>query len=296
MRYYSHDIKTFNSATQYLTHVERALYRCLIEIYYDTEAAIPATDFERLARRVRAVTDGERSALLTVLDEFFERTGDVYTHHYCEEQIEKYHKNQSDKALAGKASAAARRVRADERRAQRSPTAVEQPLNSGSTGVEQKPNGSPTEPQLICKAVNTESSKEEKKDITRAPRTTALRPPEIPEQLWTDFLSLRKQRKAPLTASALAGIEREAAKAGITLAEALAECCARGWQGFKADWYAREIKRPEKKTNVDLMRDTVQRIASRMYANASPEEKAEYEAEMQAKNGGNLVCLPLQKT
>ena len=31
-------------------------------------------------------------------------------------------------------------------------------------------------------------------------------------------------------------INKEAQKAGWTLEQALAECAARGWRGFKADW------------------------------------------------------------
>lgn len=76
-------------------------------------------------------------------------------------------------------------------------------------------------------------------DVIDKPRGRAAavhRPDDVPEATWNDFLSMRKAKKAPLTDTALAGIRREAAKAGITLAEALACCCARGWQGFKADW------------------------------------------------------------
>jgi hypothetical protein len=36
----------------------------------------------------------------------------------------------------------------------------------------------------------------------------------------------------------MAGIEREAAKARISLQDALETCCARGWAGFKAEWVA----------------------------------------------------------
>lgn len=58
----------------------------------------------------------------------------------------------------------------------------------------------------------------------------------IPEDLALDFNAIRKAKHAPLTATAIAGIEREAGKAGLTLEQALRECCARGWQSFKADW------------------------------------------------------------
>ena len=39
-----------------------------------------------------------------------------------------------------------------------------------------------------------------------------------------------------ITDTAIDGIRREADKAGMTLADALAMCCKRGWQGFEADW------------------------------------------------------------
>lgn len=41
-----------------------------------------------------------------------------------------------------------------------------------------------------------------------------------------------------MTDTALAGVRREAEKAGISLQEALECCCEVGWQGFNASWYA----------------------------------------------------------
>ena len=35
----------------------------------------------------------------------------------------------------------------------------------------------------------------------------------------------------------LAGMRREAAKAGISLNDAIAHCCVAGWQGFRAGWF-----------------------------------------------------------
>ncbi|MEN9885503.1 MAG: hypothetical protein RL758_81 [Pseudomonadota bacterium] len=67
------------------------------------------------------------------------------------------------------------------------------------------------------------------------------KPIDVDEQVWSDFLTIRKAKGAPLTATALAGIERESAKAGMTLQAALETCCARGWQGFKAEWIQREV-------------------------------------------------------
>jgi len=63
-------------------------------------------------------------------------------------------------------------------------------------------------------------------------------PDDVPESVWADFLTIRKAKRAPMTATALQSIQREADKAGISIADALATCCERGWQSFKAEWAA----------------------------------------------------------
>ena len=63
--------------------------------------------------------------------------------------------------------------------------------------------------------------------------------PGIADDLLSDFLAVRKAKRAgPLTDTALAGIRREAEKAGLTLEQAITACCEFGWQGFNAGWYA----------------------------------------------------------
>ena len=65
-----------------------------------------------------------------------------------------------------------------------------------------------------------------------------VRPGDVTEQVWSDFLTLRKEKRAKLTPTALAGIRNAAEKAGYTLQAALALCCERGWQSFRAEWLA----------------------------------------------------------
>ena len=77
MNYYPHHIGDFNNATRHLTRVERALYRDLIELYYDSEQPLTG-DVNRLCRKVIAVTDDEKQALDYVLSEFFELINGEY--------------------------------------------------------------------------------------------------------------------------------------------------------------------------------------------------------------------------
>lgn len=79
-----------------------------------------------------------------------------------------------------------------------------------------------------------------KEEKPKRKRTSVARPDGVSEQVWEDFSALRTKRRAPITETALKGIQREAEKAGITLEAALSTCCERGWQGFKAEWYRRE--------------------------------------------------------
>ena len=75
-----------------------------------------------------------------------------------------------------------------------------------------------------------ETEKEAKEKRDSAP------PDGVSLSVWQDFQKLRKTKKAPVTATAIEGIRREALKAGMGLNDALALCCQRGWTGFKADW------------------------------------------------------------
>ena len=80
-----------------------------------------------------------------------------------------------------------------------------------------------------------ETEKETEKETKK--KTAVAAPPEgVSQSVWEDFVQLRKVKKAPITPSALSGIMREAAKSRWTLEQALTECCARGWVGFKAEW------------------------------------------------------------
>lgn len=87
---------------------------------------------------------------------------------------------------------------------------------------------------------DTEPSREPSVVKAKALPTTRAVVPAMPEgvqlNVWNDFLELRKAKRAPLSNTALAAIDREAAQAGWSINDALAECAARGWQSFKADW------------------------------------------------------------
>jgi hypothetical protein len=84
---------------------------------------------------------------------------------------------------------------------------------------------------------DTDTDKEEDKKNTKK-ATGVATPDGVSDSLWTDFKKLRAAKKSPITQTAIDGITREAAKAGLPLPTVLKMCCERGWAGFKADWVA----------------------------------------------------------
>lgn len=60
----------------------------------------------------------------------------------------------------------------------------------------------------------------------------------VDPQHAADWLSVRRAKALPLTATAWADTRAEAAKAGVTVAEAVRMAAAHGWGGFRAAWVA----------------------------------------------------------
>lgn len=207
MHYFQFEIKEWIANTAHLTLEEECAYIRLILYYYDAEKPIDLAETSWVFRKCR-IPDKLGDSILV---EFFTRTDDGWVHKRCDEEIARYKAKQEQASKAGKASA--------ERR-----------FNSRSTDVQPIIN----QESLI---INQESNKKTRTS-SLAPKVAI--PIGVDELVWNDFLTLRKSKKASLTATALKGIEREAGKAGLHLQDVLQMCCERGWIGFKAEW-ARDI-------------------------------------------------------
>ena len=216
MNFYPHHIGDFDKATRHLTRLERSIYRDLLDLYYDTEKELPL-DSNWICRKVIARSNEESTAVEQVLNEFFTETPTGWYHERCEEEISKYHANNSQKSQAGKASAASKALK------------KQQALNGNSTAVERVSNGTSTNQEPLTK------NQEPKRELSAFASHLA----DLPEKLLQDFLVLRKAKKAgALTETAMKGIAREGEKAGLSLIDTVTACCEYGWQGFNAQWYA----------------------------------------------------------
>ena len=230
MNYYPFHIGDYLSATRHLSWEEDAAYRRLLDTYYTTERALPI-DVRAVCRLVLATTETQREAVAVVLSEFFEETAEGWINSRADAEIhamrEKQQKQrdkankrwQKPDAEPGNASAMPRHEQADAAASK-----------SDAEAMPPTPTPTPT-------PINT-TPPEGGVSRKRSAATTAARPDDVSEPVWQDFQRLRREKRAPLTDTALAGVRREAEKAGVSLEAAIAYCCEAGWQGFNAGWYA----------------------------------------------------------
>ena len=62
---------------------------------------------------------------------------------------------------------------------------------------------------------------------------TARKPDDLDPQVWKDW---KRVRNKPITPTVMASVEREAAKLGWTVSQAITHAAESSWQGFKAKW------------------------------------------------------------
>lgn len=221
MNFYPFHVGDYAAHTAHLSPLEDIAYRRLLDLYYLGEQALEGRP-DQLARRIRMREHADIVA--QVLGEFFQEElggpGDnpspVWRNARCDVEVAKYRTMQE----GGRKGAAIRWAK---------------PANGGAIGGASPPQTPPNANQNQNQNQSSSSLRSEE-GSARKRAVTSSKPADVSDQVWESFLTLRRAKKAPVTEAALAGISREAEKAGIGLEQALEHCCARGWTGFKADW------------------------------------------------------------
>ncbi len=200
MHFYPHHIGDFLKDTSSLTPEESYYYLRLIWLYYDTEKPLP-DDIPSLAFKIGA--RGKEDCVRNLVQIYFTYDSDLksHTHQRIEDEIRKYQ---------GKAASA--------KRANQIRWGSEKNLKSDlKSDAEQIPTKN-QEPR------------------TNKDKGLASKPDEVSDQIWSDFLRVRKAHNAPITKTALAKIIVESVKANLTVEEVLKLCVEKNWRGFEAEW------------------------------------------------------------
>lgn len=202
MYYYQFHIGDYRASTAHLSNDEDLAYRRLIDMYYDSELPI-SLDVEWVARRIRM----SRAVVSNVLQDMFTLSDEGWRHERCDEELAKY-KRMSE---------------------------------GGKRGASKRWSGSSDSPPIapLSPPVSPPNANHKPTTINQQPIKKQIAPPfGVSVSVWGDFVVLRRQKKAAITETAMKGIAREAAKACISLEDALRVCCERNWSSFKAEWVA----------------------------------------------------------
>jgi len=214
MHYYQFHIGDYKSHTHHLSLLEDLAYRRLLDFYFLHEKPIKHRD---VARQI-GMREHEED-VMTVLNEFFISTEDGFVSPRADKEIKQY----KEFAEAGKRGAAKR---------------WGTPPNGEAISP---PNATP------IATINQEPITTNHKP-KRESATSVACPPDVSQQVWDDWVTLRKSKKAPITKTVLDGAIVEAKKLGWTLEQFLIEWCSRGSQGLKAEW----IVKPNPADNIRL--------------------------------------------
>lgn len=221
MNYYERHLGDYARDTGHLSLLEHGVYNLLLDRYYSTEQGIAEDQAYRVAR---AKSKDERAAVDAVLAEFFRLEDGMWRNNRADEEIIKAQSKINAARSNGKNGG----------RPRKNPMGYEEKPNGFSLGLK-------TETQT--KAHQTPDTKHQEKPKPNTPRFDARRylvERGVSEQQADDWLTLRKAKRLPATITALEGVESESKRAGLEFTAAIAECCLRGWGGFKAEWLARD--------------------------------------------------------
>lgn len=124
------------------------------------------------------------------------------------------------------------------------PKGFPKPFRKGLPNQEQEQEQDQEQEQEQKQEQEQEQEQEQKQETPRTPRRALSRADMVgmltargvTETTAAAFVEIRMAKRAPLTQVAVSRLEAEAKKASMTLEAAIAECCMRGWQGFRADW------------------------------------------------------------
>ena len=224
MHYFQFNIGDYASHTSRLTPLEDLAYRRMLDLYYLNEQPLSGciTDVARelgLSEHVNEVK--------YVLGKFFTETEVGFSQKRIDLEIKKYKSNAKNKSKAGKASAKARQVRASIK-----VTPVEQTLNTESTHEQLNINHKPI--------TNNQEPVSNKDIVAKAPKfnfKAELLLLGVNEEILTDWLTVRKTKKASNTKTALKSLLTEIAKSGLMVNDAIEYATQKSWSGFKAQWY-----------------------------------------------------------
>lgn len=192
--------------TSRLTTEQHGAYLLLLMDYWRNG---PPPDDDQILQQITRMPPDAWSIARAVLEKFFSIQNGEWKHNRVEKEL-------ADAKSKKEVQTARAKAAAEKRWSKKDATSTAQAMPT------QCPSPSPSPSQI--------------NQLTTQRTSAPVCPQGVSEQVWKDFLAVRKAKRSPITETALLAIDKEAGKAGWSLEKALSECVARGWQSFKAEW------------------------------------------------------------
>lgn len=224
MNFYKRFIGDITAKTGGLSLARMGAYDRLLDHYFSTEQPIAPEEVYSICR---AMSKQDRADVEHVLQRFWDLTPQGYIQSKADEVI----------AKARPLIEAARENGKKGGRPRKTENPDETQRVSGN-------NPDETQREPSAKASQSQSQTHSPSLRSGAVGCDAL--PGVSPALLADYLEVRRAKKAgKFTATAAAGLQREAEKAGVTVERAVQACCEYSWIGFRADWFAeRQASKP----------------------------------------------------
>jgi uncharacterized protein YdaU (DUF1376 family) len=206
-----------------LTLAQHGAYALMLLEHYATEKPLPQG--RELHRLLRADSKAERDAIDFVAAKFWTLTEGGMTNSRALKEIERASNQRAINQEIGKRGG--RPKRTDQ-------TTESETESVTESQADRNPNQTPD-------TINTKTTPGPlagaSPPLPKSTKPAAIERPEgVAAQVWSDWLALRRAKKAPVTATVVEGAHGEAAKAGMSLDAFLRVWCARGSQGLQAEW------------------------------------------------------------
>ena len=250
MHYYTHNIGEFAVETRFLSPEDIGVYVILKDEYFSTGMRLAC---DRIAELMPPECE---ASLKKVLARFFTLEDGFYVRAQWEKELAGF----KDKGAINSENAKkrwAKRREADESQAKESDS-VATVCDSHATRTTLHAKSCLTNNQEPI----TNNQRIESTDVlstqAQAPASTPVRrrktsgvssvekPDDIPAQVWSDWLQIRKAKRLPLTKTAWDAMLVEAEKVGYSAEEMVRCCVERGWASFKAQWLINEREKNER--------------------------------------------------
>ena len=253
MDWYPWFFQIYKADTMHLDPYQDGCYRRLIDHYMETRQPLPDNDYA-LARIVGDSHPNWVAMASAMVRPFFKARGGLLFHTKCDEILNHQDIKTNKLSESGKKGAKKRWSKINH--------------------IDSHPIAYPIAYPMGY-PIAEERRGYKKKNIPEGISKKVLKPEDVCEQTWQDFIAHRKAKKATITQTVIRGFRREAEKAGFTLEKALVHAMTQGWQGFRAEW----VKQPAKgtqnhaKSKSDIADEAAERAFKRLTGEDSPFDK-----------------------